>query len=115
MDLFELAVAADQGDQVVQVTFEHGDVIADERERIVDLVRHAGHELAQAGELLGLDHSALGGLERFVGSSLGFGQFLKRDVLMFERLFGTHPFGHVPEDSLDSDRSTVGADRAEFS
>ncbi len=98
---FELAVEADQGDQVFQVAFEHGDVVADERKRVVDLVRDAGDELAQAGELLGLDHPALGGLERFVGLALGFGQFLERDVLLFERLFGAHALGDVPEDSLD--------------
>ena len=61
------AVEADQGDQVVQVALEHRDVVADERQRVVDLVGHAGDELAEAGELLGLDHPALRGLERLVG------------------------------------------------
>jgi len=55
-----------EADQVAQVALEDGDVVADERQRVVDLVGHAGDELAQAGELLRLDHPALRGLELLV-------------------------------------------------
>ena len=105
----ELPVQADQGDHVAQVALEHGDVVADERQRVVDLVSHAGDELAQARELLGLHHAALGGLERLVGLALGSGQLLERDVLLLELLLGAHPLGDVPEDALDADGLAVRA------
>ena len=62
------AVEADQGDQVA---LDYGDVVADERQRVVDLVGHAGDELPEAGELLGLDRPALRRLERLVRLMLG--------------------------------------------
>ena len=101
---------ADQGDEVVEVALEHGHVVADERQRVVDLVGHAGDELAQAGELLGLDHAALRGLERLVRLVFGLGQLLEHDILLLELLFGAHPLGDVPEDALDADRLAVGAE-----
>src|SRR5262249_9379195 len=72
----ELAVSADQGNQVVEVTFENRDVIVDESERVIDLMRNAGDELSKAGKFLGVHHAALRGLEGFVRRSLGFGQVL---------------------------------------
>ena len=97
--------------QVAQVALEHGDVVADERQRVVDLVGHAGDELAQAGELLGLHQPALRGLERLVRLVLGVGQLLEHDVLLLELLLGAHPLGDVPEDPLDADRLAVGAEQ----
>ena len=73
---------------------------------------HARDELAQAGELLGLDHPALRGLERLVRLVLRAGQLLERDVLLLELLLGAHPLGHVPEDALDADRLAVGAEQS---
>jgi hypothetical protein len=103
------AVEADHGDQVSLVALEDGDVVADERQRVVDLVGHAGDELAQAGELLRLDHPALRGLELLVCLVLRLRELPEGDVLLLELLLGPHPLGHVPEDALDTDGLAIAA------
>ena len=74
----------------------------------------SGDKLAKAGELLGLDHPALGRLECFVCLSLGLGQVLEHDVLLFQQLFSAHPLGHVPEDPLDSDGLSIRTEEGCF-
>ena len=110
----ECAIKTDQGDQVFQIALEHDHVVADEGERIVYFVGHAGDELAQAGELFGLYQAALSSLQVFVCLSFGFGQFLEGDVLLFQQLFGAHPLGDVPEDPLDADWPPVRAEKGRF-
>ena len=61
-----LLVEPEQVVQVADVAPEHGDVVADEGQRVVDLVRDPGHHLAQAGELLGLHELDLRLLELLV-------------------------------------------------
>ena len=100
-------VEADQRDDVAQVALEHGDVVADEGQRVVDLMSHARHELAQARELLGLDHPALRGLERLVSLAFGSLALVENDILFLELFLGAHPLGDVPEDSLNADRLAV--------
>ena len=73
---------------------------------------HARHELAQARELLGLDHAALRGLERLVGLSFGSFSLLQNDVLFLELFLGAHSLGDVPEDPLDADGLAVRAAEA---
>ena len=101
---FELPVQADQRDDVAKVALEHGDVVADERQGVVDLMSHARHELAQARELLGLHHAALRGLERLVGLAFGSFSLMKNDILFLELFLRAHSLGDVPEDPLDADR-----------
>ena len=58
-----LAVGGGHLDDQADVAVEHGQVVGHIRERVVDLVGHARHELAQAGHLLALDQVSLGLLE----------------------------------------------------
>src|SRR5437660_841280 len=48
-------VRLDQGHQSAEVALEHGEVVGDESERVVDLVGHARREQADRGQLLVLD------------------------------------------------------------
>ena len=95
-----------EGEQVAHladVAAEHGDVVGDERDRVVDLVRDAGHDLAEAGELLRLHELALRLLQRRVRLAFGLGHLLEPDVLRDELLLGPLPLGDVPEDPLHAD------------
>ena len=75
-------VEPDELADLVEVALEDGDVVADERQRVVDLVRHAGHHLAEPGELLGLDHQRLGPLEGGVGLALGLHRRRSRSCVL---------------------------------
>ena len=99
-------------DQFPQVALEDGDVVADEGERVVDLVGHAGDHLAEPGELLGLDQAGLGDLEVLVGPPLRLGHLAEQQVLGPQLLVGPLPLGDVGEDPLDADDPAVDvADR----
>ena len=75
----------------MQITFEHRDIIADEGQRIVDLMGHARDELSQAGELLGLHQAALGRLRVSVGlRAPDVRELLEHDILFLELFLGAH-------------------------
>ncbi len=107
LDLLELGLALsidlDQTEQVVEIAFQNRDVVADEREWIVDLVCNARDEMPQAGHLFGLNQAALRILESLVSLMLRGCQFLEHHVLLPELLFRPDPGCHIPEDALDSD------------
>src|SRR5690606_24064440 len=54
-------VGVDQGEQAVQVFLQAAQVGVDVADRVVDLVRDAGGELADGSQLLGLQQLGLGG------------------------------------------------------
>ena len=58
-----VAVVGHDGGDLADVAVEHGDVVRDVGQGVVDLVRHPGHELAEAGHLLALDEVRLRLLE----------------------------------------------------
>jgi hypothetical protein len=68
--------------QALGIALHRHGVAVDEADRIVQLVRDAGHETAQRGHLFGMDQLLLGGLEVFVGAAQG--------------LVGTPQFAHRP-------------------
>ena len=95
------AVHGQQVAHLADVALEHRDVVRDEGDGVVDLVGDPGNHLAQAGELLRLDHATLRLLQVEVRLVFGVGHLLEPDVLLDELLLRPFPFGHVPEDSLD--------------
>jgi hypothetical protein len=52
--------------QAVAVALQRVHVAQHEADRVVQLVRHAGHQAAQRGHLLGMQQLLLGALERLV-------------------------------------------------
>ena len=66
--LLGFLVEAEDALEVADIALEDGDVVGDERERIVDLVRNAGDHLAHGRERLRLDELALGPLQLLVRS-----------------------------------------------
>ncbi len=53
------AVEIDHLTEALRVALQHRDVVAHERQRVVDLVRHAGHHLPQAHHFLRLHEVSL--------------------------------------------------------
>ena len=89
--------------QRLQVALEHGHVVDHERQRVVDLVRHARHHLPEAGELLVLHEVALGLLELPQRLALAGHRLLQQPVLVLQLLLGELALGDVPEDPLHAD------------
>ena len=54
--------------QRLGVALDHGKIIGDKRQRVVDLMRHPGSELSEAGEFFILNHRRLG-----EGKQMGLG------------------------------------------
>src|SRR5262245_12075305 len=85
-----LLVKGDQLAQRLQVALQDGDVVGDERQRIVDLVGDAGDELPQRGQLGRLHELGLRPLQLFVRLlqihaclAFGLGQPLQRQFALF--------------------------------
>ena len=74
-------VSGEHLEQVAKVFFKHAEIREDVADRVVDLVRHTGRQLADGCELLGLHELVL--------------SLRQLDVELLQRFVGQHQFVHL--------------------
>ena len=90
-------VKAKQLAKRIDIALQHGEIVADEGERVVDFVSYAGDKLAQTSELLGLHELTLGSLQLLMGRALGAGQLFQFGGLAVQRFLGELALGDVAD------------------